>query len=258
MFQRVLLPLDGSHTAEGAIPIAACIARSLRSEIRLVDVLPSGGDADATKCAFMYLNRMARQNALTGLCVGTQVRTGSIADGVLSAAELLSANLLVIASCFGDVRPIVLRTRIPVILVPAQIHGSAKIERVLVPANRSLSQTQTVAVASELAHRTQAELILLRAVMPSPDSHAVAVAGPRRQADLGDDIVEASKELGADMVVVGTREFVEWLPLSFIDAVGVPVLLVPDARESTLSDTRGGVLGHSDASESVWRQVCDV
>jgi hypothetical protein len=94
--------------------------------------------------------------------------------------------------------------------------------------------------------------------MHSRDSQAVAVANPRRQGDLGEGIVEASLQLGADLVVMGTREFAEWLPLQLIDAVGVPVLLVPDTRESTPSATCAGVLRYSDASESLWRPLCDV
>ena len=250
MFQRVLLPLDGADTAERTIPVVACIARPLRSELTLIGMLPRGGDEDAVRCAFMDLNRITRQVALTDFRVGTQVRTGSIADGVLSAVELLSADLLVMASCFGDARTIVSRTRVPVILVPAQTQGCAKIERVLVPANRTLSQTQTLAVASELAHGREAELILLSAVMHSQDSHAVAVAGTRQQANLGEAIVEASQQLRADIVVVGTREFVEWLPLSFIDALGVPLLLVPDASDVAPSDMRGELGVHSDANDS--------
>jgi nucleotide-binding universal stress UspA family protein len=92
MFRKVLVPLDGSHEAQRALPVAACIARSLRSEIRVADVLPSGADEDTIKCAFIYLNRIAPQVALTGVRVGTQVRTGSTADGVLSVVELLPGS----------------------------------------------------------------------------------------------------------------------------------------------------------------------
>src|SRR5689334_15722958 len=91
MFQRLLVPLDGTVESERAIAFASGLARALGSEIRLLEVLPSPPDTVATKGAFVYLQRIAGELASVCPRIDTQVRTGSIADGVLSCVELISA-----------------------------------------------------------------------------------------------------------------------------------------------------------------------
>jgi nucleotide-binding universal stress UspA family protein len=136
MFRRLLVRLDGTPDSELAIPLASYIARSLRSEIRLVDVPPSPPEENATRRAFRYLDRIARQFVLTDL------------------------------------------------------------PRDLV-------------------------------------DH-----------DSGQAIVEASQQLGADVVVMGSHEFVERFPLSFLDTAAVPVLLVADAPVLVPSDKPVRPLAH--------------
>ena len=40
MFQRILVPLDGSERAEQALPVAAHIARASHGSVLLLSVLP--------------------------------------------------------------------------------------------------------------------------------------------------------------------------------------------------------------------------
>src|SRR4051794_37457015 len=112
MFRRVLVPLDGTLESERAVAFASGLARSLRSAITLLDVLPAPPDGTATKTAFLYLERIVRGLALVNPRIDTQVRTGSTADGVLSCIELISADLLVLTTALRDVEQIVFRARI--------------------------------------------------------------------------------------------------------------------------------------------------
>jgi len=246
MFQKLLLPLDGTREAERAVPITRSVANALGAEVRLVDVLPSVNvNRDTIKCAFAYLDRIARHLAQTGVRVGTQVRTGCIADGVLSAVELVSADVLVLATSFDDVCAIAERARVPVLLVPPHAQSKSKIDRLLVPIDDSVGASVSLGVASELAQLTDADLVLLRVVKPAPDWyewdtgvslrqyvnpdwHSEALAGAERHVeglvrqleaddldalaraavgDLPDAIAEASEALDADLVVMGTDAY---------------------------------------------------
>jgi nucleotide-binding universal stress UspA family protein len=245
LFRRLLVPLDRARDAECAVAVASSIASSLGAEIRLVAVLPSAEPKVTIKSAFSHLDRVARRVAATGVRVGTQVRTGLIAEGVLDEIELVAADLLVVATSLKDAFAIAERARVPVVLVPPHTESGSRINRVLVPVDDSFAATLALGVASELAHRTDAKLVLLRVVTSSPeeseasgafsqyvnpDWHAEALAGAQRHVDglarqlekdevdaaaaaaVGDlpgAIAEASIALNADMVVMAAHPYGE-------------------------------------------------
>jgi nucleotide-binding universal stress UspA family protein len=241
IFRSLFVPLDGTPEAERGVMVASWLARSVESDITLVHVLPAAPEPLASKSAFLYLARIAHQLPLSGARVGMQVRTGSIADGVLSGVELASADLLVIATSLRDVHQIVFRTRIPVVLVPKHTRSVTWFRRVLVPVSGSMGERVAFRVAAELAHRTGAQLVVLRVIASTrrhPKQRArkfedacVAHSAPTR-GDLSDAIVEASQQLDPDIVVLGIREFIERVALSSVDAAAVPLLLIPDTPAS--------------------------
>ena len=246
LFRRLLVPLDCARDAECAVMVASMLASSLGAEIRLVAVLPSPDPkGNAIKSAFSFLDQVARQLAATGVRVGTQVRTGPIADGVLSEIELVAADLLVMVTSLKDAFAIAERTRVPVVLVPPHTKSNSKINRVLVPMDDSFQARLALGVASELARRIDAKLVLLRVVTSSPegceasgafseyvnpDWNAEALAGAQRHVDglarqlekddvdaaaaaaVGDlpgAIADASIALNADMVVMAAHTYDE-------------------------------------------------
>jgi nucleotide-binding universal stress UspA family protein len=240
MFRSLLVPLDGTPETERSVPVASCLARSVGSEVTLVRVFPAAAEAHTSKLAFPYLQRIARQLPPTGARVGMQVRTGSTADSVLSGVELTSADLLVIATSLCELKQIVLRTRVPVVLVPKHHHIASWTTRVLAPVDSSGGETLAFRAATELAHRTRAELLLLRVIVrtdPRPNERRrefqdVCVASSAAGGDFCDAILEASARLDPDIVVMGISEFVQRIPLSSVDAAAVPMLLIPDAPAS--------------------------
>jgi nucleotide-binding universal stress UspA family protein len=113
MFQRILIPLDGSERAQRAVPLAAQLARATGSSIILLQVitpayvgptfLPPGGitPADpiiARQGADAYLASVARSPTLAGLTVQPLVRIGMAGPTILEAIEAQQADLLVISS----------------------------------------------------------------------------------------------------------------------------------------------------------------
>ncbi len=114
MFQRMLLPLDGSKRAERAIPIAARIARASGGSLILLRVVgtqiefgtyitePSvliqeALELDLTR-AIDYLARIKRSNELTGIEATVEVRSGGAAQTILDVAQMRHVDLIVMCS----------------------------------------------------------------------------------------------------------------------------------------------------------------
>jgi nucleotide-binding universal stress UspA family protein len=114
MFQRILVPLDGSTRAERAIPVAARIARASGGAVVLVravnvafGVLPSlVGEApvvqsvlDADQAAAEeYLAAIKQAPELAGITTDTTVVSGPVGEVILAAAASSQADLIVLCS----------------------------------------------------------------------------------------------------------------------------------------------------------------
>jgi nucleotide-binding universal stress UspA family protein len=114
MFQRILVPLDGSERAEQAIPVAANIARATHGAVVLLRVAPrptelyllsveaSEGTEDvmAAKRGEIkhYLTQLASSEALDGVGTVTEVVDGAPAEAILSVARSRDADLIVMCS----------------------------------------------------------------------------------------------------------------------------------------------------------------
>lgn len=120
MFQRIIVPLDGSSRAERAIPVAANLARASRGSIVFlrvviparsvgfygaepaVGVVPTILETNIAE-ADSYLTSVATifRDYLKGIQVETEVETGSAASTILSAARWEHGDLIVLCS-HGD------------------------------------------------------------------------------------------------------------------------------------------------------------
>lgn len=144
MYERILVPLDGSEAAERALPHALEIARRFESRLILARVVsplvvppvPSfagpelsvrehPGDAEAAE---EYLARLAREISEGGLPVETVVRHGSSADEILACIADDDIALVVmtaqgwggIVRLFGGhtVEAVLARAMVPVLVIP--------------------------------------------------------------------------------------------------------------------------------------------
>ncbi len=113
MFQRIVVPLDGSSRAEQALPVAARIARAtggslvlLRVTPPLVDVAWQFPGALAMEEAFItnpgrakkYLAHLAASMKLAGIKTTTTVTEGPPARQILSVAREQQADLIIICA----------------------------------------------------------------------------------------------------------------------------------------------------------------
>ncbi len=117
MFNRIIVPLDGSIRAERAIPIAARIARACKGSIILLrvvtvpfeigsQVVPLSGFSSATldndiNAATNYLAAIARRDELDGIGLKMKVLIGSAVQKIHDVVEDEQADLIVMCS-HGD------------------------------------------------------------------------------------------------------------------------------------------------------------
>ncbi|WP_069802354.1 universal stress protein [Thermogemmatispora onikobensis] len=115
MFQRILVPLDGSPRAEQALPLAARLARASRGRLILARIVQPGTALlwaptaldpatmrswleSATEAAEAYLQRVAALPVLHDVPTEKIVRSGLPADQLLRLVPEVSADLLVLCS----------------------------------------------------------------------------------------------------------------------------------------------------------------
>jgi nucleotide-binding universal stress UspA family protein len=113
MFQRILVPLDGSARAENAVPVAARLARVANGTVVLVEVAnphPEYGpymDAPGLVPAAIeqeyndaqeYLKTIAQRPDLASIGTETAVVSGPVGDAILAAAQAHKADLIIMMS----------------------------------------------------------------------------------------------------------------------------------------------------------------
>jgi nucleotide-binding universal stress UspA family protein len=140
MFQRILVPLDGSARAEHALPIAAQIACATGGSLFLVQVIPSppgesGSLAPASQRiatenaeAREYLTSLAASPMFCGITTKTDIVSGPPASSLRAVAQARESDLVVLSRhgssglthwALGSVAHALLHhSRIPLLLVP--------------------------------------------------------------------------------------------------------------------------------------------
>jgi nucleotide-binding universal stress UspA family protein len=202
MFQRILVPLDGSTRAERAIPVAARIARASRGSVILVRVVSTIIEFWPYMAPQPALTQMANDTALTGaeqylsavsktivddIPTETVALFGPPAPTILAAAHSHQADLIVLCShgytgmtrwLLGSVAEKVARhSAVPVLIlreggaVPAGPHPDAtRPLRALVPLDGSVHAKTALEPAASLiaalAAPAPGALHLVRVVKP--------------------------------------------------------------------------------------------
>lgn len=140
MYQRALVPLDGSTLAEAVIPFLVAIAGPLDMRVvllRVLEPLPSMGEVPAGVAAEAlerrardteeYLARLGADLRTRGIDVACEVRSGHVADAIATTAREIGADVIAMSThgrsglgrlLFGSVAEQVLRQAdMPVLLL---------------------------------------------------------------------------------------------------------------------------------------------
>lgn len=187
----ILVPLDGSELAEGAVPYAVAIARALKERLVLFTAwegteselganFPSMAievEQKATAHFTEYLDGVKKRLA-GGVETEVVIRTGEAGEEILKAAAEIGARQLVIAThgrsgigrwFYGSTASHLLRhAEIPVVAVGPHALERPKVEitvkHVLLPLDGSELSEKAIPVATALAGAFGARLSLVRVV----------------------------------------------------------------------------------------------
>ena len=183
MFTRMLVPLDGSETAEKVLPYARALARSLKIPVGLLRVIDTFGERSRYLDEFMdtairrnkdYLQRVAK--TFPGASVEWTVEEGRPAEIIITKAAENEGALITMAThgrsglqrwLLGSVAEKVLRgTGNPVLLVraneEAKTEGEVTPSRIIVPLDGSELAEGVLPTVVELAKAITLKVVLLQ------------------------------------------------------------------------------------------------
>lgn len=191
MFQRILIPLDGSSLAECVLPHAVAVARPSHAKIMLLRVLDPVGAATRPRSvdpldwqirkaeAESYLKGLASRFEAAELEVELLVIEGKSAESVIDSAQTNDIDLIIMSShgqsgitgwnVSSVVQKVVQRARTSVMIVRAYqpVHEAIEghhYQRILIPLDGSQRAECVLPSAMEIARYHQAELLVAHVV----------------------------------------------------------------------------------------------
>ncbi len=183
MFQRILIPLDGSPTAEGVLQSIdpLCAPEAIR---HLVTVVPGATGRDPTSADLLRLleaeNYLSFLAAEAGDRARAEVRRGDVVEEILGVAASAGADLIALSSHGESARPgvpcgsvagrVLLAATCPVLVIGAFADEAgctrSRPTRILVALDGSQESEASLAPARSAAAGWGAEIILLHVIEP--------------------------------------------------------------------------------------------
>ena len=292
MIRRILVPLDGSAMAASVLPTVQTIAGFTGARLTLLTVVPPDAPDAAAPAAHAGLAEAARQLGMAGCVAEPLVTRGAAAEQIVRLAE--THDLIALATraraglgrlAAGSVADTVVRAApAPVLLVRAAVAASTPPDpprRILVPLDGSSAAEAALPLATELARRAGATLLLVRSTDMARTAErgllrdlatrtaqqaaqaagdylaqfaardplaAVPVQFDIRHEPPADAILASASAGRADLIVMGTHGrggLGRWLLGSVADAVvraaPVPVLLVRPGPAEAAAAAAAGI-----------------
>lgn len=192
MFERILVPLDGSRVGELALPPAAELARAFGSEVITLHVCdPREAPYENVCRAYgqVVTTRLKRLIARPGEAnVRTAVVVGKPPEHIVSFAEENDVGIIVMTCCGkSGHRPwsigstcnqVLQKAGAPTLVVRVKTDGAPAAERqfarVLVPLDTSASSEAILADVAELVRKLGSSVVLLYVIAPGQHVHTMA------------------------------------------------------------------------------------
>ena len=196
MYEKILVPLDGSELAEVSLPYAEELAGRLGSEITLIYVRRSAEDpydhmhrfyikktAEVTK---QGTERYLEKPVGKAIKVESRILVGHAAEEIVDYADKADIGLIVMAThgrsgirrwALGNVaEKVVGATGRPMLLIRAKdarpdVREKGTLNKVLVPLDGSKESEAVIPYVEELSSKFEAQVILLHIFVPSVVAH---------------------------------------------------------------------------------------
>ncbi|MFQ5825887.1 MAG: universal stress protein, partial [Dehalococcoidia bacterium] len=187
MFERILVPLDGSEVAEAVMPYVRELARGQGSEVDVVGVSDPPGALE--RLLKTYLDRIAEGFLAEGTKARAVILMGRVAEEIIDYAEQNDISLIAMAThgrsgvtrwALGSVADRVLRGgSVPLLMInprlaPGPREGGKLFENILLPLDGSKLSEMALPYAQGLAKRSATRVCLLRV---SPPRHLIMDTG---------------------------------------------------------------------------------
>ncbi len=188
LYQKILVPLNGSDLAEKALPYARSIAKLKKSNLILFSVSLTMFVERRDRLFSSYLEIKSKELHEEGIKATIATSYGDVAEEIIKYTRNNKPDLIVMAThgysgakkwMFGSITHKVLyNTKIPVLLIKSQSsESSVEFNKILVPVDGSSFSESTFPHVEELSRNTKREVLLLHVseapVVPSYGSRPI-------------------------------------------------------------------------------------
>ena len=182
MYEKILVPLDGSKLAEKSLPYAEKLARKISSQIILISVLLFGSESDEDKYHHLhqfYIQEMAKTMKEKAIKVKSVIVTGDPAEQIVDYADKKKVDLIIMGTrgrsalkrwILGSVADkVVSATLCPVALITTDdaetgMGGRKILRKALVILDGTAEGEVVIPYVEELASKFDIEVTLLQLV----------------------------------------------------------------------------------------------
>ena len=191
MYEKILVPLDGSRLAETALPYAEELAGAFNSEVILIGICEPAESQYLHMCQ-LYIEKMAELvrshiKGETRIKVKSVSLVGEPAQEIINYAEENNISLTIMTTharsgimlwVMGSITDRVLpRINMSVLLIRAEAPslkvGGEMFNKILVPLDGSEAGKVALPYVRELSKKLKSEVILLQVVAPGQHVHTV-------------------------------------------------------------------------------------
>jgi len=229
MYERILVPLDGSKLAEQVFPYVAELARAFSSEVILIGICEPEESEYGQVCRLYMGNEAEILKSITegsAVEVKTVVIVGKPAGKILDYAEENDISLIIMAShgrsgimpwsLGSTVTKVLHKVGVPLIIVrtketPVEPEEMGLFGRILVPLDGSERSEAVLPYVAEITKKLESEIILFQVVEAGRHVHTIGGLDyvPFKYQDIDFKKTNAQKYLGeASYKLAGTKAIV--------------------------------------------------
>jgi Universal stress protein UspA and related nucleotide-binding proteins len=178
MFNKILVPLDGSEAAESILPYVNKLSLLFNSQVDLIGVFTEM-ESRLSRMFGIYMEKVAGDLQGKGIKTKVALASGTPVEQILDYAEENNVNLIAITTygrsgakrwLVGSAATQIMRAaNVPILVVlPGKLTEELTIKKVLAPLDGPETREFILPYVEEMAQKTVALCILLHVLAPPP------------------------------------------------------------------------------------------